>query len=276
MATHTFNLTYYFLGSSDTIDLSSFYIVDTSAYSFSDSAISTKQFSIVYNVDKAKKETYQFYSRFNIKNDLSQKTFSLGYIMNREERLLTNNFQFRYQLSNVNSRIYNFSLKSVIQAQSNWQLYSFNVKYLNYTTIESFRVFNSKFKIEKKIQEIRTLNFPYILSTGNNIQPEISEVDYSNGISQIYYKIDGVSSGVGGVSSLLTNEILVPIIIYVVLNNGAFSALRTARFEIRESNKNTVQTDNGISMMLDVDAIKLELFIDKTVPVSIKIYRSRQ
>jgi hypothetical protein len=249
--------------------------VDTSAYRFSDSKISTILFSANYNLSKTTLTSHQFYSRFNIVNSFAQKLFTMPFILNKDERTITRLFYQKYSITTVNIKTYNFSLRSKIQGPGAIREFLFTLKSLNSPSVQCVVPFTSNYKIERKVQEIRTFNFPSILSTGSDSSPQITEISTSNGVTNIAYILDGISAGIGDVQGLLDNEILVPIIIYVVINNGSFSVLRTARFEIRENNKILTVTNNGVSLSLVSDSLNLEFFIDKTIPLSVKIYRSQ-
>ena len=275
MVTYNFNSSYYVLVPSNLINLSIFKTVDTSAYRFSDSKISTILFSANYNLSKTTLTSHQFYSRFNIVNSFAQKLFTMPFILNKDERTVTRLFYQKYSITTVNIKTYNFSLRSKIQGPGAIREFLFTLKSLNSPSVQGVVPFTSNYKIERKVQEIRTFNFPSILSTGSDSSPQITEISTSNGVTNIAYILDGISAGIGDVQGLLDNEILVPIIIYVVINNGSFSVLRTARFEIRENNKILTVTNNGVSLSLVSDSLNLEFFIDKTIPLSVKIYRSQ-
>jgi len=273
MITMTFSISYDVRVPDMTYNLSKMDIVNTSSFKASDTERLVVQFNLPAKVETVKENVSQFSLRFSIINTDKTLLFRLPYIFNKTENLRSYSFNCRYRIGTVSSTLKLFRHRYKIQIATVNRLFEFALKYQSDAANLSTRTFRLRSKLEKSTIQHKTFELPFTLSTGDSSLASLSIGPVTNTIATATYRISGISANIGDVASLLASEILTPKLVYVVVNNGAHSLFRTGRFEIRESSKTQVLVDNGISLSLDVDEIKIEFSVDPTTPVSVKIYR---
>jgi hypothetical protein len=272
MITLTFGMSYRLGVPSHLFDISEFRTVNTSSYMATDLVKRSYFFSLSFLATRVKLLTDTYSLGFRIDNTVRTFSFILPYIYNKEELNRTRTFRSRFNIQSVNSSVRNFTLRSRIVRSVPLRTNNFALKYLNSSAGLKTFYFTLLNKIEKSNLQHKIFNLPYYLSAGDNLLPEITVNSSNAGISNVSYKIDGLSANIGDIDHIL-NTTIDPILMYVVVNNGSFSMMRTARFEITEATKNTVQVDKGITMSLLIDKIKIDFNADISVPISVKIYR---
>ena len=273
MITMTFSLSYDLRVPDMTYNLSRMDIVNTSSFKASDTERLVVQFNLSSKVETVKEKLSQFSLGFSILNTDKVFLFRTPYIFNKTENLRSYSFNCKYGISAVSPNLRLFNTKYKIQIATVNRLFEFSLKYQSDAANLSTRTFRLRNKLEKSTVQHKTFDLPFILSTGDSSLATLTIGVVTNTIATATYRINGISANIGDVASLLASEILTPKLVYVVVNNGSHSLFRTGRFEIRESTKTQVLEDNGISLSLDVDEIKIEFSVDPTTPVSVKIYR---
>ncbi len=273
MITMTFSLSYDLRVPDMTYNLSRMDIINTSSFKASDTERLVVQFNLSSKVETVKEKLSQFSLGFSILNTDRVFLFRAPYIFNKTENLRSYSFNCKYGISAVSPNLRLFNTKYKIQIATVNRLFEFSLKYQSDAANLSTRTFRLRNKLEKSTVQHKTFDLPFILSTGDSSLATLTIGAVTNTIATATYRINGISANIGDVASLLASEILTPKLVYVVVNNGSHSLFRTGRFEIRESTKTQVLEDNGISLSLDVDEIKIEFTVDPVTPVSVKIYR---
>ena len=268
-----FSLPYYALVPDNLFNIVRLNVVDTASYMSSDTAKKTYVFSNKFIIDSVKSSSYQFGARYSINNVDNLFSFFIPYIYNRVERLRVFQFTIKNSIVTVSNNTKTFTLKNKIQIATSYKQFDFSVKFQN--TSAELKSFNFKLRnrLEKNTVLHKAFMLPYTLSTGGDQNSSIIINSTTGGVSNVSYFIDGISANIGNVTEMLASEILTPKVVYIVINNGSYSLLRIARFEIRESTKLLTLEDNGVSLLLDVDKVKLTFTADISTPISVKIYR---
>ena len=268
-----FSSPYYALVPDNLFNMARLNIVDTASYMSSDTIKKTYVFSNKFTVESVKHSSHQFGIRYNINNVDNLFSFFIPYIYNRAERLRVFQFTAKNSIVTVSNNTKTFTLKNKIQIATNSKQFDFSVKFQN--TSAELKSFNFKLRsrLEKNTILHKDFMLPYTLSTGGDQNSSITINSTVGGVSNVSYSIDGISANIGSVAEMLASEILTPKVVYIVINNGSYSLLRIARFEIRESTKLLTLEDNGVSLLLDVDKVKLTFTADISTPISVKIYR---
>lgn len=268
-----FSSPYYALVPDNLFNMTRLSIVDTASYMSSDTIKKTYVFSNKFTVASVKHSSYQFGIRYSINNVDNLFSFFIPYIYNRAERLRVFQFTAKNSIVTVFNNTKTFTLKNKIQIVTNYKQFDFSVKFQN--TSAELKSFNFKLRnrLEKNTILHKDFMLPYTLSTGGDQNSSITINSTVGGVSNVSYSIDGISANIGSVAEMLASEILTPKVVYIVINNGSYSLLRIARFEIRESTKLLTLEDNGVSLLLDVDKVKLTFTADISTPISVKIYR---
>ena len=268
-----FSSPYYALVPDNLFNMARLNVVDTASYMSSDTIKKTYVFSNKFTVASVKHSSYQFGIRYSINNVDNIFSFFIPYIYNRAERLRVFQFTAKNSIVTVSNNTKTFTLKNKIQIATNYKQFDFSVKFQN--TSAELKSFN--FKLRNRLEKNTILHkdfiLPYTLSTGGDQNSSITINSTVGGVSSVSYSIDGISANIGSVAEMLASEILTPKVVYIVINNGSYSLLRIARFEIRESTKLLMLEDNGVSLLLDVDKVKLTFTADISTPISVKIYR---
>jgi hypothetical protein len=273
MTEFLFSLPYYALIPDDLFNIDKLNIIDTASYMSSDTTKKTYVFSHKYNIAPAKYSSYQFGLRYNIDNSDNLFSFFIPYIYNRSERLRVFQFNAKNSIVTVAKNTRTFTLKSKIQIATNYKQFNFSIKFANTSAELKNFTFKLRSRLEKNTVLHKDFMLPYTLSTGGDQNQSITVNSTTGGVSNVSYLIDGISANIGDVEDMLASEILVPKVVYIVINNGSYSLLRIARFEIRESTKLLTLEDNGVSLLLDVNKIRLTFTADISTPISVKIYR---
>ena len=268
-----FSSPYYVLVPDNLFNIARLNIVDTASYMSSDTVKKTYVFSNKFTVASVKHSSYQFGIRYSINNVDNLFSFFIPYIYNRAERLRVFQFTAKNSIVTVSNNTKTFTLKNKIQIATNYKQFDFSVKFQN--TSAELKSFNFKLRnrLEKNTILHKDFMLPYTLSTGGDQNSSITINSTVGGVSNVSYSIDGISANIGSVAEMLASEVLTPKVVYIVINNGSYSLLRIARFEIRESTKLLTLEDNGVSLLLDVDKVKLTFTADISTPISVKIYR---
>ena len=268
-----FSSPYYALVPDNLFNMARLNVVDTASYMSSDTIKKTYVFSNKFTVASVKHSSYQFGIRYSINNVDNLFSFFIPYIYNRAERLRVFQFTAKNSIVTVSNNTKTFTLKNKIQIATNYKQFDFSVKFQN--TSAELKSFNFKLRnrLEKNTILHKDFMLPYTLSTGGDQNSSITINSTVGGVSNVSYSIDGISANIGSVAEMLASEILTPKVVYIVINNGSYSLLRIARFEIRESTKLLTLEDNGVSLLLDVDKVKLTFTADISTPISVKIYR---
>lgn len=268
-----FSSPYYALVPDNLFNMARLNVIDTASYMSSDTIKKTYVFSNKFTVASVKHSSYQFGIRYSINNVDNLFSFFIPYIYNRAERLRVFQFTAKNSIVTVSNNTKTFTLKNKIQIATNYKQFDFSVKFQN--TSAELKSFNFKLRnrLEKNTILHKDFMLPYTLSTGGDQNSSITINSTVGGVSNVSYSIDGISANIGSVAEMLASEILIPKVVYIVINNGSYSLLRIARFEIRESTKLLTLEDNGISLLLDVDKVKLTFTADISTPISVKIYR---
>ena len=268
-----FSSPYYALVPDNLFNVARLNIIDTASYMSSDTMKKTYVFSNKFTIASIKHSSYQFGIRYSINNADNLFSFFIPYIYNRVERLRVFQFTAKNLIVTVSNSTKTFTLKNKIQIATNYKQFDFSVKFQN--TSAELKSFNFKLRnrLEKNTILHKDFMLPYTLSTGGDKNSSITINSTVGGISNVSYSIDGISANIGSVAEMLASEILTPKVVYIVINNGSYSLLRIARFEIRESTKLLTLEDNGVSLLLDVDKVKLTFTADTSTPISVKIYR---
>ena len=268
-----FSSPYYALVPDNLFNMARLNVIDTASYMSSDTIKKTYVFSNKFTVASVKHSSYQFGIRYSINNVDNIFSFFIPYIYNRAERLRVFQFTAKNSIVTVSNNTKTFTLKNKIQIATNYKQFDFSVKFQN--TSAELKSFN--FKLRNRLEKNTILHkdfiLPYTLSTGGDQNSSITINSTVGGVSSVSYSIDGISANIGSVAEMLASEILTPKVVYIVINNGSYSLLRIARFEIRESTKLLTLEDNGVSLLLDVDKVKLTFTADISTPISVKIYR---
>lgn len=268
-----FSSPYYALVPDNLFNMARLNVIDTASYMSSDTIKKTYVFSNKFTVASVKHSSYQFGIRYSINNVDNLFSFFIPYIYNRAERLRVFQFTAKNSIVTVSNNTKTFTLKNKIQIATNYKQFDFSVKFQN--TSAELKSFNFKLRnrLEKNTILHKDFMLPYTLSTGGDQNSSITINSTVGGVSNVSYSIDGISANIGSVAEILASEILTPKVAYIVINNGSYSLLRIARFEIRESTKLLTLEDNGVSLLLDVDKVKLTFTADISTPISVKIYR---
>jgi hypothetical protein len=268
-----FSSPYYALVPDNLFNMARLNVIDTASYMSSDTIKKTYVFSNKFTVASVKHSSYQFGIRYSINNVDNIFSFFIPYIYNRAERLRVFQFTAKNSIVTVSNNTKTFTLKNKIQIATNYKQFDFSVKFQN--TSAELKSFNFKLRnrLEKNTILHKDFMLPYTLSTGGDQNSSITINSTVGGVSSVSYSIDGISANIGSVAEMLASEILTPKVVYIVINNGSYSLLRIARFEIRESTKLLTLEDNGVSLLLDVDKVKLTFTADISTPISVKIYR---
>ena len=268
-----FSSPYYALVPDNLFNMTRLNVIDTASYMSSDTIKKTYVFSNKFTVASVKHSSYQFGIRYSINNVDNLFSFFIPYIYNRAERLRVFQFTAKNSIVTVFNNTKTFTLKNKIQIVTNYKQFDFSVKFQN--TSAELKSFNFKLRnrLEKNTILHKDFMLPYTLSTGGDQNSSITINSTVGGVSNVSYSIDGISANIGSVAEMLASEILTPKVVYIVINNGSYSLLRIARFEIRESTKLLTLEDNGVSLLLDVDKVKLTFTADISTPISVKIYR---
>jgi hypothetical protein len=268
-----FSSPYYALVPDNLFNMARLNVIDTASYMSSDTIKKTYVFSNKFTVASVKHSSYQFGIRYSINNVDNIFSFFIPYIYNRAERLRVFQFTAKNSIVTVSNNTKTFTLKNKIQIAINYKQFDFSVKFQN--TSAELKSFNFKLRnrLEKNTILHKDFMLPYTLSTGGDQNSSITINSTVGGVSSVSYSIDGISANIGSVAEMLASEILTPKVVYIVINNGSYSLLRIARFEIRESTKLLTLEDNGVSLLLDVDKVKLAFTADISTPISVKIYR---
>lgn len=268
-----FSSPYYALVPDNLFNVARLNIIDTASYMSSDTMKKTYVFSNKFTIASIKHSSYQFGIRYSINNADNLFSFFIPYIYNRVERLRVFQFTAKNLIVTVSNSTKTFTLKNKIQIATNYKQFDFSVKFQN--TSAELKSFNFKLRnrLEKNTILHKDFMLPYTLSTGGDKNSSITINSTVGGVSNVSYSIDGISANIGSVAEMLASEILTPKVVYIVINNGSYSLLRIARFEIRESTKLLTLEDNGVSLLLDVDKVKLTFTADTSTPISVKIYR---
>lgn len=273
MTEFLFSSPYYALIPDNLFNIARLNVINTASYMSSDTAKKTYVFSNKYNLEPAKYSSYQFGLRYNINNTDNLFSFFVPYIYNKAERSRTFQFNAKNSIVTVSNSTKTFTLKSRIQIATLYKQFDFSIKFANTSAeLKSF-TFKLSNRLEKNTILHKDFMLPYTLSTGGDKNSSIIINSTIGGVSNVSYLIDGISANIGSVVDMLASEILVPKVVYIVINNGSYSLLRIARFEIRESTKLLTLEDNGVSLLLDVDKVKLTFTADTSTPISVKIYR---
>ena len=268
-----FSSPYYALVPDNLFNMARLNVIDTASYMSSDTIKKTYVFSNKFTVASVKHSSYQFGIRYSVNNVDNIFSFFIPYIYNRAERLRVFQFTAKNSIVTVSNNTKTFTLKNKIQIATNYKQFDFSVKFQN--TSAELKSFNFKLRnrLEKNTILHKDFMLPYTLSTGGDQNSSITINSTVGGVSSVSYSIDGISANIGSVAEMLASEILTPKVVYIVINNGSYSLLRIARFEIRESTKLLTLEDNGVSLLLDVDKVKLTFTADISTPISVKIYR---
>lgn len=273
MTEFLFSSPYYVLIPDNLFNIARLNVINTASYMSSDTVKKTYVFSNKYNLEQAKYSSYQFGLRYNINNTDNLFSFFVPYIYNKAERSRTFQFNAKNSIVTVSNSTKTFTLKSRIQITTSYKQFDFSIKFANTSAeLKSF-TFKLRNRLEKNTILHKDFMLPYTLSTGGDKNSSIIINSTIGGVSNVSYLIDGISANIGSVVDMLASEILVPKVVYIVINNGSYSLLRIARFEIRESTKLLTLEDNGVSLLLDVDKVKLTFTADTSTPISVKIYR---
>lgn len=268
-----FSLPYYALVPDNLFNIVRLNVVDTASYMSSDTAKKTYVFSNKFIIDSVKSSSYQFGARYSINNVDNLFSFFIPYIYNRAERLRVFQFTIKNSIVTVSNNTKTFTLKNKIQIATSYKQFDFSVKFQNTSAELKSLNFKLRSRLEKNTVLHKDFMLPYTLSTGGDQNSSITINSTVGGVSHVSYSIDGISANIGSVAEMLSGEILTPKVVYIVINNGSYSLLRIARFEIRESTKLLTLEDNGVSLLLDIDKIKLTFTADTSTPISVKIYR---
>ena len=268
-----FSSPYYILVPDELFNIVRLNIVDTASYMSSDTVKKIYVFSNKFTIASVKYSSYQFGARYGINNTDDVFSFFIPYIYNKVERSRVFQFTAKNSIVTVTDNTKTFTLKSKIQIATSYKQFDFSVKFQN--TSAELRIFNFKLRnrLEKNTVLHKDFMIPYTLSTSGDQNSSIVINSTTGGVSSVSYSIDGISANIGSVAEMLASEILTPKVVYIVINNGSYSLLRIARFEIRESTKLLTIEDNGISLLLDIDKVKLTFTADVSTPISVKIYR---
>lgn len=268
-----FSSPYYAMVPDNLFNMARLNVIDTASYMSSDTIKKTYVFSNKFAVASVKHSSYQFGIRYSINNVDNLFSFFIPYIYNRAERLRVFQFTAKNSIVTVSNNTKTFTLKNKIQIATNYKQFDFSIKFQN--TSAELKIFNFKLRnrLEKNTILHKDFMLPYTLSTGGDKNSSITINSTVGGVSNVSYSIDGISANIGSVTEMLASEILTPKVVYIVINNGSYSLLRIARFEIRESTKLLTLEDNGVSLLLDVDKVKLTFTADISTPISVKIYR---
>ena len=263
----------YTLNTSDLTDVGSFSVVDSISYTADDIGSRSFYFHLDYDISPVTEILRTFRMKYGIKTEYDIKQFNLRYVFNKDQFTRTRTFDIKYKLTTVVRYTKNFLLGYKLEITDTVRTRNFKLRYSLSKLDQTVFEFPIKYRLEKHTAEDLNFSMPYKVSTGDNKLPTIVINSTTNSVSDVTYYIDGITANIGDIQHILTNEILVPQLIYIVVNNGAFSMFRIGRFELRESNKFLTQVDNGISFSLEATSLRLDVLADTTVPFSVKIIR---
>lgn len=272
MTTYNFVLNFK-LNVNDMFPNSSLNNVYSISYMASDIVKKTYQFYAVYLCTRTASNTSSFVFKYYIKNQFTTFNFMFPYIANKDQVGITKTFNNRFLITTILDMDHVFSLKNRFQLNDTSKTYAFVSQYKMVQVTRMVYEFILRNNIDKKVAQDKMFYMPYSLSSGDNKYPTVVENGRLNGIADIYYYVDGVTGNLGDIATILFNQIFDPIIMYVVVSNGAYSMFKIGKFIIDEDKKYTQQTDNGIGFYLDDTRIRLQLNVDPTVPVSVKFIR---
>lgn len=273
MSTYIFNIPSFILVPFGVENISKFKSVESNTFGRSDGYKILSIFSIGNNIERTNSNLKIFTIRSTIRLSLNVYNFNLKSIYNKGQAAISRVFNHPYKINRNTTRLYTFNIKNKIYRQENIVEKLFNIKSSISKVLVKSYIFNIGNKINYSGIISKNFNIGYTLESGGTKYGVFTLDNSAGSIRNGTYSIDGITSGLGDITEILSTQMAVPIIIYVVVCNGSFSNFRTGRFEIKESTKNTTMSDNNISVVLSGSRLSISTKIDKTSPVSFKIIR---